>query len=178
MTTTRDPVSVLFDTGAAELLRRAYAAGRGTWAGTRLGDPGPQTRLWLISLGVDWQGPDAPAVADPAARGGLDCKDRWTRAFVRALYYQHRWYSGGDGPRAGRRLTANRAGALQVDVGRRLPPLGIFPAGRAVRIRVLQGGRNAIRASARHGDQDRIFNAYGEPLGARASSIEYQDWRG
>lgn len=171
VTTTRDPVSVLFDRGAAELLAQARRKGRKAWVGTRLGDPGPQTRLWLASMGVDWRGPDNPAVPNP--NGGLDCKDRWTRAFVRALYYQHTRYSK---PAGGRRLVGQRADALQVDIGRRLPPLGIFPSGRAVRIRLLQGGRAAYQAAAKRSEDDRIFGPDGEPTGGRAQDLRLRDY--
>jgi hypothetical protein len=173
VTAQRDPVSVLFDRGARDLLARAYAAPRGTWVGTRVADPGPQTRLQLAMLGIDWKGPDNPSV--PGGRGGLNARDRWTRGFVRALYYHHRQYSAGAGLLAERRLTPNLADALEVDVGRRVIPRGIIPAGRAVRVRVRQGGRNARQAVIRKPDRDRIYDDYGD-LAGRASYLELRDW--
>lgn len=173
MTTTRDPAAVLLDRGARDLLTRAYAAGRGNWVGTRLADPGPETRLYLASMGIDWRGPDNPSV--PGGRGGLDARDRWTRAYVRALYYNHTWYGSQRGMRPQRRNVANKVTALKIDVGRRLPPLGIFPAGRAVRIRILTGGRAAYRASLGVRPRDRIFEG-GQPEGDRASDVALRDW--
>lgn len=114
----RDPVSELFDGGARRLLARAYAK-PGQWAGTRVADPAARHLAWLARLGIDPGGPD-PARALPGR--GLNAGDRWTRGFVRALYYQHKWFSGkpGGGWRSERRTVARDASALEVEVGLRL----------------------------------------------------------
>ena len=145
------------------MLSRAYAAPRGTWVGTRAADPGPQARIWMASAGIDWKGPDNPSV--PGRRGGLNARDRWTRGFVRALYYNHRLHLAATGG----------AEALEVDVGRRVIPRGIIPAGRAVRVRIRQGGRSAYQATRRMGDRDRIYADDGSHA-ARASQLELRDW--
>lgn len=136
----RDPVSVLFDGPARRLLDRAYA-NRGEWVQTRLADPGLRARTFAVEKGIDLDGPDRPSVSGGAR---LDAKTRWARGFVRALMYQHRWYSvpGGGGWRA-TKATAPR-GNLLVEVGRRVaaspqfdphdPGAGGFPAGRIVRV--------------------------------------------
>jgi len=162
MTAQRDPVSVWWDRGARDLLSRAYAAPRGQWVGTRAADPGPQARLWMASAGIDWKGPDNPSV--PGRRGGLNARDRWTRGFVRALYYNHRLHVAATG----------QAEALEVDIGRRVIPRGIIPAGRAVRVRIRQGGRASYQAALRMSDRDRWSDPSGDP--ARSSSIELRDW--
>jgi hypothetical protein len=163
MTAQRDPVSVWWDRGARDLLSRAYAAPRGAWVGTRAADPGPGARAWMASAGIDWTGPDNPSV--PGRRGGLNARDRWTRGFVRALYYNHRLHLAATG----------RSDALEVDIGRRVIPRGIIPAGRAVRIRVRQGGRSSYQAAKRMSDRDRIFDDQGGHA-ARSSELELRDW--
>lgn len=170
----RDPVSVLFDEGARALLARAYAA-RGQWAGTRLADPGPRHLAWLAARGIS---PLAPDNASAASGGGLDARSRWMRGFIRALYYQHRWYSS-TGPglawRAERRSSPRNAGALEVRVGNRVPVRGVIPAGRAVRVRVRPGGQAARRAVQQLGDADRIYDDAGRPAG-RWSDPSLRDW--
>lgn len=142
----RDPVSVLFDSGARRLLARAYAR-PGTWVGTRLADPTPRHLGWLRRRGIEWNGPDNVTATGGS---GIDARTRWARGFIRAVYYQHKWYSapagGGPGWRTERRTTPRDAGGLQIQVGRRLPGAGPVPPGRAVRIRVLRGGRAKERA--------------------------------
>jgi hypothetical protein len=68
---------------------------------------------------------------------------------VRALYYQHLWFSelGGRGWRTVKRTEQRRAGALRVNVGRHVPELGVIPAGRIVSAILLPGGARA-RAAA------------------------------
>jgi hypothetical protein len=163
MTAQRDPLSLWWDRGARDLLARAYDAPRGTWVGTRAADPGPAARVYLASVGIDWKGPDNPSV--PGRRGGLNARDRWTRAFVRALYYNHRLQMAG----------AGRADALEVDIGRRVIPRGIIPAGRAVRVRIRQGGRSSYHAAKRMSDRDRIYADDGSHA-ARSSALELRDW--
>jgi len=169
----RDPVSVLFDAGARRLLDRAYAK-PGTWVGTRLADPGPRHAAYLVALGINPAGPD-----DASVEGGqgLNAKSRWARGFVRAIYYQHKWWSSGGGPgwRESKRSVARHAGALQIEVGRRVPVLGVIPAGRAVRIRIRAGGQAATKAVKKLPDQRRIYDDRGRRA-ARASVPELRDW--
>ena len=140
----RDPVSVRFDGGARKVLERAYAR-PGVWIATRITDPTPRQVAWLRLHGISWRGPD-----NPSAQGGsgLNARDRWTRGFVRAVYFQHKWYSGGGTRpwRAQRRGTPRYSGALQIEVGRRVPARGVIPSGRAIRIRLLKGGMAKERA--------------------------------
>lgn len=173
----RDPVSILLDGAARRLLDRAYAR-PGAWQPTRLADPGPRTRLILAALGVNWRGPD-DSTAIGGVSGGLDARDRWGRALVRALYYQHTWFSpspGHTGWRDQPRTEPRHSGALRVDVGRRLPAAGVIPAGRQVRVRLDKGGELAHRAVRRKGDQGRIYDDRGDPAG-RWSDPGLRDWR-
>lgn len=124
----RDPVSEKMDRAARQLLDRVYKA-KGGWAATRLKDPTPeQKRLWL-HRGINVTGPDPVG-------GGFNARDRWARALVRALWYQHKWYSGrpGGGWRAEPR-NAPRHPGIQIEFGRRRPAAGVIPAGRPVRVR-------------------------------------------
>ena len=169
----RDPVSELFDRGARVLLERAYAAGGG-WAGTRLADPAPEHQRYFAGLGIDVDGPD-----NAATRGGQrnDAHTRWGRGFVRAIYFQHRWYSGTGrrGWRRSRRTVPRSAGALELEWGRRVPARGIIPAGQAVRIRLRAGGAAAERAKNRWPETRRIYDEAGRPAG-RHSVADLRDW--
>jgi hypothetical protein len=171
----RDPVSELFDGGARILLERAYAA-RGGWAGTRLADPEAAHRNYFrLFHGIDVTGPDNA----PTASGRRDdAHTRWGRGFVRAVYYQHRWYSGAPrgGWRRSRRTVPRRAGALELQWGRRLPAVGVIPAGRAVRARIRPGGQPARRAADRLPEARRMYDAEGNPAG-RFSQISGRDWQ-
>ena len=181
----RDPLSVLLDAGARRLLERAYAS-PGTWVGTRLADPGMRARTFAASRGINPDGPD-----NPSAQGGrsrrTDAQTRWGRAFVRAVYYQHRWYSGGGtrGWRSDRRTTPRDTGGLRFEVGRHLPAspqfdpanpgAGGFPPGRAVRLRLERGGAAKLRAVQRLPDSQRIYDDSGEAA-ARWSDPNQRDW--
>ena len=181
----RDPLSQLLDGGARRLLERAYAQ-PGTWVGTRLADPGLRARTFAAARGINPDGPD-----QPSARGGrtarTDARTRWARAFVRAVYYQHRWYSGGGQRpwRGERRTTPRDTGGLRFEVGRRVPAspqydpanpaAGGFPAWRAVRIRLEAGARAKERAVARLPDSQRIYTDDGAE-GARWSDPDLRDW--
>jgi hypothetical protein len=171
----RDPVSVLFDRGARRLLERAYA-NPGTWAGTRLADPTPRDRLRLYGMGVtDPMGPDN---ASTHGGRGLNARTRWMRGFVRALYYQHKWFSvqGGQSWRPGRRTVARSAGALEIEIGRIMPVRGVIPRGRAIRVRIRPGGQARLRAVQRLPDRDRIWTDQGEQA-ARFSDPALRDWQ-
>jgi hypothetical protein len=165
----RDPVSVLLDGGARVLLERAYR-NPGTWVSTRLADPSPAHVAHFAAEGIDVNAPD-----NAPRRGGrgLNAHTRWCRGFVRAIYYQHLWYSntGRDrGWRAERRTTERTAGALKVEVGRHMPALGVIPAGRIVRAILYPGGRAADRAVGRP------TGSTTEPYGAAAADATRRDW--
>lgn len=117
------------DKAARALLSRAYRA-RGGWASTRLADPSPgQLARWLL-YGINVRG------RDPVTRGGFRAPSRWCRAFNRALWYQHKWYSGapGGGWRVVRRASMRSPG-IEVEFGRHRPAVGLIPAGYVVRVR-------------------------------------------
>jgi hypothetical protein len=143
----RDPVSVALDGAARRLLDRVYAA-PGQWTSTRLADPSPAHVARFAAEGIDILETDRPPVT-----GGprvLDARTRWARAYVRALYHQHLWYSviGGRGWRSTRRTEKRHAGALEVRIGRRAPARGVIPAGVMVSAILHPGGRPAEAAAA------------------------------
>lgn len=126
----RDPVSVLFDAGAARLLARAYAA-QNQWVGTRLANPSASQVAHFSALGIDVTGPDGKS-----GQGILNARTRWARGFVRALNYQHK-------------RSAKSYLGLQVEVGRALPGgqqagTALVP-GRRVQIKVTRGGRSHVQ---------------------------------
>jgi hypothetical protein len=176
----RDPVSVLLDRGAREMLARVYAARRGTWIMTRLADPTPAHQAWArASYGIDVDGPDnAPTLSGKH----INAHSRWGRAFMRALWYQHRQFGpnpgrGARGVRTERRM-APTSTALQIEWGRRLPGSSsgqMLPAGRAVRIRLAYGGQTARRVVERKAGDDRIYLDDGS-IGGRFSVAEQRDW--
>lgn len=174
VTATRDPLSTWLDGAARDLLSRAYRVPRGEWVNTRLADPDPLTAARAAAAGINWRGPDNASARGRG--GGLDARDRWTRALVRAVYYQYRWYATGRGGwRRERREVALHTGALEVEVGRRVPARGIIPPGRAVRLRLNAGGRAALAHVQRQGEADRIYGDDGAPA-ARWSDIARRDW--
>ncbi len=164
----RDPVSELMDSGARRLLARAYAS-PGRWQGTRLAAPGDRHRAWARSRGIDIDGPD------PVPRGGLNARSRWARGFVRSLYHHHRWYSDSGGLRSERRTSPRNGQALQVEVGRAVGPLGVLPAGRAIRVRVVKGGDTARAALGKLPDSRRIYTPDGAPAG-RWAEPSNREW--
>jgi hypothetical protein len=166
---TRDPVSELLDSGARALLDRAYAR-PGKWHSTRLQDPAPEHVAYFARLGINVLGPD------DAARK-VDAHTRWARGFMRSIYYQHRWFSelGGRGWRSQQRTTERTSGAIQIDIGRHLPELGVIPAGRVVSVILHPGGQAARRAVERIPEPGRIFTSAGE-LGGAATSGARRGW--
>lgn len=148
----RDPLSELFDDAARQLLSRAYA-NPGRWTGTRLADPGMRHIRYANAHGL------YPLARDPQPGG--EAKTRWARGFVRALYYQHKHYSPTASGRGWSRRTAPRAsGGLVVEVGRVVPAVGVIPRGRAVRVKLVPGGRAKERAVARM-DGERMWAEQG-----------------
>ncbi len=170
----RDPVSELLDRGARALLARAYSVRAGTWVMTRLADPSREHLDWAQDMGLDsLMGPDKPTTASGAH---VQAHTRWGRAFMRALWYQHKWY--GDkalkGFRPERRMVAYSV-PLQVEWGRRMPAVGIIPAGRAIRIRIATGGATKLRVVRAKPDTARIFDDEGAPAGRWADPAR-RDW--
>jgi hypothetical protein len=166
VTLTRDPLSKLFDAGARRLLDRAYAR-PGEWASTRLVDPGPGE---LAQWGhLDPLGPDPVA--------GRRYRTRWGRAFARAIYHQHRWYSPHSqaGPwRAKKRTTSRRSGALLVEAGVYKPAVGVIPRGLAFRVMLAHGGRAKADAVANLPLWQRW--SAGDGPGPASAQIGARDW--
>jgi hypothetical protein len=159
----RDPVSVLFDTGARALLARAYA-NRGQWQATRLANPTiPLAGRLARTYGIRWDGPDN---ARTASGKKLNARTRWGRGFVRSVYYVNKAEHGG------------RGGAIEIEIGRALPRLGVLPPGRAVRVRTRVGGRTALRSVQAKSDVDRIYDSEGGPAGRFAGGelAALRDW--
>jgi hypothetical protein len=175
----RDPVSVLFDRGARDMLARVYAARRGEWVMTRVADPTPRHLLWAKLRNIDLDGPDNAATLSGKH---INAHTRWGRAYMRALWYQHRRFGPAPGRnsksvRSDRRMTPTSI-PLQIEWGRRLPGSTtgqLLPAGRAVRIRVAYGGRTARRVVENKGFLDRIYTDDGGQAG-RFSVAADRDW--
>jgi hypothetical protein len=170
----RDPASELLDRGARALLARAYSVRAGTWVMTRLADPSPAHVAWAAGMGLDpLMGADRPSTASGAH---VQAHTRWGRAFMRSLYFQHRWY--GDKPARGfryQRRTVPYSLPLQVEWGRRVPARGVVPAGRAVRVRIATGGATKLRVVRAKPDSARIYDDEGAPAG-RWSDPAGRDW--
>lgn len=129
----RDPVSEVWDAAAAAVLRRAVSA-RGKWVSSRIADWTPDKRAELLALyGVDVAGPDD--VPSGVARS------RWARGFVRAVHAANR--------------ASKRPRAVQLEIGRRVPAVGVIPAGRTFRIRTHPGGKKAREFAERKAGADR-----------------------
>jgi hypothetical protein len=171
--TQRDPISEMFDGAARTLLSRAYAR-PGEWIMSRVADPTPRQRGYASERGIQVDGPDNPSV-----RGGkgLNARTRWCRAFARALYYNHKWYSatGQTSMRSQRRTSPRAAGALRIEIGRHMPARGVIPAGRAIRIQVARGGQAKDRAVRRLPSSARWVTE-DKTAGPRQSSIDLRDW--
>ena len=153
---------MLFDRGARVLLERAYAR-PGVWVGTRVADPGPRHLASFAARGINVLGRDQWG------------RDRWAAGFVRAVFYQHKWFYNQGGLRETRRVSANTARAVSYQIGRRVPVLGVLPAGRAVRIMVQPGGQQAMRAVKKLPDSRRIYDDSGSPAG-RWADPNSRDW--
>jgi hypothetical protein len=176
----RDPVSLLFDRQARALLTRVYRLPRGAWAGVRVPPPTLAHLSWAqMTLGISLLGPDN---ASTLSGQHDDARTRWLRGMVRALYYQHKWYSDarGGGMRTQKRTTPASAGALQVEVGGWLGPRMersriVVPGGHAVRVRLQYGGKTARRVVQSMPDSERIWTDDGQRA-ARFSDITRRDW--
>lgn len=155
-------MSVLFDRGARTLLRRAYSR-PGQWVGTRLVAPSAREVAYFAAQGINVLGTDQWG------------RDRWAAGFIRAVYYQHKWFYAQGSLREEKRVSANSARAVRYELGRRLPVLGILPAGRAVRVRVESGGGKAMAAVKRLPDSRRIYDDGGNPAG-RFAYVGDRDW--
>jgi len=164
----RDPVAVQFDVPAARLLGRAHDRA-GQWAGTYVANPTAEWDAWARARGIRLLGPDTV----PGGRA----RTRWCRAFIRSCYWQFgRYYYAGKGLNlADPRVTPGRSRALQFEVGTvRISPAGLV-MGRAVRIRITEGGRAAERAIASLPESRRIYAPDGEPA-ARWADPARRDW--
>ncbi len=116
----RDPVSELFDRGAARLLARAYER-PGYWAGTRVKPPDARHVAFALRRGINVFRPD------PAAG------DRWTRGFIRSVYHLNTWYVWGGQLQGRRRRMYKNPSGLRYEVG-------TYRQGWPVRIMVVTGG--------------------------------------
>jgi hypothetical protein len=147
-----DPVSLLWSTLTInKLLNRARQA-RGEWVRTRVANPNARTMFRLIAMGYQW------ADRDPAPGG--KAKDRWTRSFIRVLERE----------RKARGMT------IEWDAGRRLPALGVIPAGREFALRTRPGGVTAIRMKARKPPGTQIHRVSDGQPGARWGDPKDRDW--
>jgi hypothetical protein len=158
---TRDPVSVLFDRGARQLLDRAYAR-PGQWVGTRITAPTPGQVAYFAAQGINVLGRDELG------------RDRWAAGFLKAVYHQHKWYRTGRGW-GPRRTVPNEGRAIRSELGRQMRALGVIPAGRAVRLMSKPGGPAAVRAVSKLPGDQRIFS--GATQGPRAVDSTFnRDW--
>lgn len=164
----RDPVSELWDAAARRLLDRAYQNPTRT-ARTRLADPTPAQRQAILSAyGIDVDGPDDVR--------GQRAHTRWARAFVRSIYYQHKWYYRRGAHLGAARRTTETERPLRVTVGRRLPIKGVIPAGRMITVEVLPGGRAKQAALDRTPAAERYIAPGGTPGQAWNQGPETRDW--
>lgn len=155
-------MSELFDSGARTLLARAYAQ-PGTWKGTRIAFPSARQVAHFAALGINVLGTDQWG------------RDRWAAGFIRACYYQHKWFYSQGRLGTSRRTVANDSRAVRYELGRRMPVLGVIPAGRAVRIRIETGGQAAMKAVKRLPESKRIYDDGGAPAG-RWADPALRDW--
>jgi hypothetical protein len=155
----RDPVSVIWDGGAAALLRRAYAQ-KGGWVSTIIADPKPRHVAMFAELGIDVTGPDNAATLSGKRK---NMRTRWCRAYVRAFYHANDPRHGGPGR------------AMEIEVGVHKPAVGRVPAGRVVRARIRRGGSVSLRAVQRKPEDDRIWTDEGG-RGGRFADISRRDW--
>jgi hypothetical protein len=174
----RDPVSLLFDGQARALLIRVYKLPRNAWAGVRVPPPTLGHITWARAQDIDLLGED-----NASTRSGehMDARTRWLRGMVRALYYQHKWYSDGKGGmRTAKRTAAVPPGPLEVEVGGWLGPRMqggaiVVPGGHAVRVRLRYGGKTARRVVEAMPESERIWTDDGQE-GGRFSVMENRDW--
>ena len=162
-----DPVSTLFDAAAKRLLERAYAR-PGEFVRTRLANPGPRTVAFASARGINnLLGPDPVATSG----GGLNARTRYCRAFVRAIYRQHK--------------KSGMPGGIHVEVGRHIPASpqfdpehpdrGGFPPGRAVQV-LYRADKNKARAYMRNQpDSAKAIDNKGYPT-RRWSNPGQRDW--
>ena len=86
MAAQRDPVSVRFDELARRALTRCYRS-PGRWLPVVLPPLTARVFIYWYTRNVDLRARDP---WDPNM-------NRYTRSFIRACYYQHKWYGGFDG---------------------------------------------------------------------------------
>jgi len=139
MTATRDPLSELFDPAARRLLERAYA-NRGQWTGVYIALPSVSQRAYAASLGI-WDLRYRDRWGEP----------RWVRAFKRSAYWNLRYYGrSGHVDFSVRRAAAGAsspfAAAMIWETGRLVLKSGWPQRRYAVRVKITDGGRPAVRA--------------------------------
>lgn len=131
----RDPVSELFDGGAARLLRRAYLV-KPAWAGTPVTPPTLEHYQWAYRIGIDLT--ELSQIGD-----NPDPVNRWLRGFVRSCYYLHKWFyyeSTGTLELARKRMAPADTRALRYEIGQRARRIeGTRFYGTPVRIRLMSG---------------------------------------
>lgn len=162
-------MSESFDGAAARLLARAHSR-RGRWVGTSVANPGADWERYARAAGMGrLLGPDPQP-------GGL-ARTRWVRGFVRSLYYLHKnfYYEGRGLDLAQRRNAANPSRALEFQVGLVRIDKGGLVRGRAVRIRLRDGGAEALGAVQELPDSARIYDNSGAPAGRWADPAR-RDW--
>lgn len=169
MTWTRDPLSVVFDSKARDLIRRAYLV-KGEWAGDYVPPPGPRATAWAA-----------------ARRVNLYERDRWgelryIRAYKRAVFWQLSNYGGVSGLR-GERNTGSGAGGWhapvrgQWETGIRVERAGWAAARWAVRFRIHAGGSKTSRIGRARAIRlgENWVDAEGRPT-FRQSLPDDRDW--
>lgn len=134
----RDPLSVRFDSRAAELIERAYRV-RGQWAGMYLPQPGPRAYAWMAANGI----------LDPYERDRWG-EIRWVRAFKRSVFWQVNWYGGVTGLREQKNTGAGSGGwhapvRVQWETGNLVRRPGRLLPAFAVRMRIHGSGSKTSR---------------------------------
>lgn len=133
----RDPLSEWFDGAAADWLARAYRR-PGKWEVTYLAPPTAHRRLIARQLGE--------TDLDKVDRWG---EKRWTRAYKRAVYHNHKNYGYAESFRPGETRAAPAAAtALKWETGKLVRKAG-WPTRRLeLRIMIVPGGDAATEAAA------------------------------
>lgn len=131
----RDPISTWFDRAAEDWLSRAYRH-PGKWEITYLAPPTPARRVMARQLGE--------TDLDKVDRWG---ERRWTRAYKRAVFWNHKEYGYGEGLRMGDPRVSDTAGTgLRWETGGLIRKSG-WPT-RRLELRIMVVDANAAYAAA------------------------------
>ena len=171
---TRDPVSLVFPVaGIRRHLDRAYDRPE-QWTGRLLAVPSSRVAAQLQARGIRWAGPD---VSMARGGGGLNTRTRWARGYVRAVSYQHRWFSGGrrGGWRPEKRTEPSHYGAIEYRVGRAIAATDGRPAGRMVYLCYHPRGGSAAQDAKNRKRGPVTFEADGSP-GQLQADLTLRDW--